>query len=98
MTGLILVFLAATVTVAIAPFGVWLTQDGPSVAVLGPLMFAMVIGACGLLADWQGTGRRGPDAELFREPGRLWLCAALLLLAGLAVVALDHWRTRPAPD
>ncbi|MEU8804640.1 hypothetical protein [Spirillospora sp. NPDC048819] len=98
MTVVMLTLLAATVTVAIASLGVWLTQDGLSVAVLGPLMFAIVIGACGLLADWQGTGRRGPNAELFREPGHLWLYTVLLLLAGLAVIALDHWRTRPAPD
>ncbi|TDC89152.1 hypothetical protein [Actinomadura sp. 7K507] len=98
MAVLMLALLAATVTVAIASLGVWLTQDGLSPAVLGPLMFATVIGACGLLADWQGTGRRGPNAELFREPGHLWLYTVLLLLAGLALVALDHWRTRPAPD
>ncbi|MFB4306457.1 hypothetical protein [Actinomadura sp. GTD37] len=98
MTPLMLALLAATVTVAIASLGVWLTQDGLSPAVLGPLMFATVIGACSLLADWQGTGRRGPNAELFREPGHLWLYTALLFLAGLALIALDHWRTRPATD
>ncbi|TDC12686.1 hypothetical protein [Actinomadura bangladeshensis] len=96
VTALIIVPLAATVTVAIASLGTWLTQDGLSPAVLGPLLFATVIGACGLLGDWQGTGRRGPNAELFREPGHLWLYTVLLLLAGVAVIAIDHWRTRPA--
>ncbi|QKW38616.1 hypothetical protein HUT06_35180 [Actinomadura sp. NAK00032] len=98
ITVLMLALLSATVTVAIASLGVWLTQDGLSPAVLGPLMFATVIGACGLLGDWQGTGRRGPNAELFREPGHLWLYTVLLLLAGLAVVALDRWRPRPTED
>ncbi|MFG2016337.1 hypothetical protein [Actinomadura geliboluensis] len=98
MTVVMLLLLAATITLAIASLGVWLTQDGLSPAVLGPLMFATVIGACGLLGDWQGTGRRGPDAELFREPGHLWLYTVLLLLAGLAVVALERWRPRPTED
>ncbi|GAA1776931.1 hypothetical protein [Actinomadura chokoriensis] len=96
VTVLIIVLLTATVTVAIASLGTWLTQDGLSPAVLGPLLFATVIGACGLLGDWQGTGRRGPNEELFREPGHLWLYTALLLLAGVAVIALDRWRARPA--
>lgn len=95
LTVLMLALLAATVTVVIASLGTWLTQDGLSPAVLGPLLFATVIGACGLLGDWQGTGRRGPNAELFREPAHLWLYTALLLLAGLAVIALDRLRTRP---
>lgn len=95
-TVLMLALLAATGTAAIASLGVRLAQDGLSPAVLGPLMFATVIGACGLLGAWQGTGRRGPNAELFGEPGHLWLYAVLILLAGLALIALDHWRTRPA--
>ncbi|MFA1550694.1 hypothetical protein [Actinomadura chokoriensis] len=95
MTVLMFALLGATVTVAIASLGVWLTQDDLSPAVLGPLMFATVIGACGLLANWQGTGRRGPSAELFREPGHLWLYAVLLLLAGIALIALDRWRAGP---
>ncbi|MFA1540122.1 hypothetical protein [Actinomadura monticuli] len=98
LTVIVLALLAATVTVAIASLGIRLTQDGLSPAVLGPLMFATVIGACGLLADWHGTGRRGPNAELFREPGHLWLYTVLLLLAGLALIALPRWWTRPKAE
>ncbi|MEU8343469.1 hypothetical protein AB0C74_17365 [Spirillospora sp. NPDC048832] len=98
LTVLILTLLAATATVAIASLGVWLTQDGLSPAVLGPLLFATVIGACGLLGDWQGTGRRGPNSELFHQPGHLWPYTALLLVGGLAVLALDRWRARPTED
>lgn len=97
-TVLMLALLAATATAAIASLGVWLTQDGLSPAVLGPLMFATVIGACGLLGNWQGTGRRGPSLDLFVEPGHLWVYTVLLLLAGLAVIGLDRWRTRPTAD
>ncbi|TDB96064.1 hypothetical protein [Actinomadura sp. 7K534] len=85
--GVALVMLAlliAAATAAVASLGVWLARDGSLPVVLGPLAFATITGACGLLAHWQGSGRRAPGEELFREPGHLWLYAALLLAAAAA--------------
>ncbi len=50
---------------------------------------------CGLLAHWQGSGRRAPGAELFREPGHLGLYAALLLAGAAAFAALGRRAARP---
>lgn len=96
VTALMLTLLAATATAAIASLGVWLTRDGLTPVVLGPLLFATVIGACGLLAHWQGTGKRGPGGELFRDPAHLWIYTALLLAAAAAFPVLERLKTRPA--
>ncbi|TDC89144.1 hypothetical protein E1285_17010 [Actinomadura sp. 7K507] len=95
MTVLLLALLAAAATTAIGSLGVWLAADGRLPVVLGPLAFASVTGGCGLLAHWQGYGRRGPGEELFRDPGHLWVYTALLLAAAVAFAVLRRRTTHP---
>jgi hypothetical protein len=84
---LLLTALVAAASAAIAVAGTWPPSAPSTPVVLGPLMMAAVIGACGLLARWQGTSRRGPGRELFGEPGPLGLYAGLLLAAAVLLAA-----------
>jgi hypothetical protein len=95
VTLLLLAALVAAATTAIATVGAWLATDSAAPVVLGPLMTATVIGGCGLLAQWQGTGRRGPGRELFNEPLPLGAYAALLLTAGALLAASKLLDRRP---
>jgi hypothetical protein len=91
---LLLVVLVIAATAVVAVVGTWRPMGPAAPVVLGPLLTATVIGACGLLARWQGTGRRGPGWGLFGEPRHLVVYAALLLGAAVFVTA-SAMRTGP---
>ncbi|MFB4317866.1 hypothetical protein [Actinomadura sp. 21ATH] len=87
----VLFALVLAASAAVAASGVRRGAEAAAPVVLGPLLTAAVVGACGLLARWQGTGRRGPGPELFGEPGPLGAYAAMLLAAAALIAA-------PAPS
>jgi hypothetical protein len=86
---LIVLVVAATAVVAVA--GTWPPLGLAAPVVLGPLLTATVIGGCGLLARWQGTGKRGPGPELFGDPRPLAVYASCLLVAAVLTAASAEW-------